>query len=541
MAGLVTSFGSGAMTNSIHDIGEAACVLAIGANTSETHPVIALEIIRAVRNGGKLIVANPRDIALVRWADVWLRHKPGTDVALLMGMMWVILDEGLHDLYFIEERCENFDAFKDSLKAFDPKTVAQITGVPGEQIAEAARIYANNNPATILYAMGITQHTHGTDNVMAVANLAMLTGNIGKRGAGVNPLRGQNNVQGACDLGALPNVYTGYQSVADPAIREKFEKAWGASLNPSPGVVLTEMFAAADKGKIKAIYLIGENPVLSDPDINHAKKSLASLDFLVVQDMFLTETAELADVVLPSTSFAEKDGTFTNTERRVQRVRKAIEPLIDSKPDWWITCQIARRMGARGFDFEQPSQIMDEIASLTPSYGGISYARLENGGLQWPCPTEDHPGTPVLHTQQFTRGKGQFMPLKYKPSAEMPDDKYPLILTTKRSLFQYHTGTMTRKVKDLNTLLGEEFVEINPVDASALGIEDGEMVKVTSRRGELTAKAKITGASPAGVVSMDFHFGESPANILTNPALDPVSKIPEFKVCAVRVEKSGSQ
>ncbi len=533
------TFGSGAMTNSINEIGDAACILAIGTNTTATHPVIGLEIHRAIFKGGKLIVANPREIELVRCADLWLRQRPGSDVALLMGMMRVIVDEGLLDSSFIEERCENFDAFKESLQGFDLNSVEQITGVPGEKVAEAARMYATSKPAAILFAMGITQHSHGTDNVFATANLAMLTGNIGKPSSGVNPLRGQNNVQGACDLGALPNVYPGYQAVADPAIREKFETAWGCSLNPSPGLTLTEMFDAAGKRQIKAIYLIGENPILSDPDANHVKESLERLEFFVVQDIFLSETARLADVVLPSTSFAEKDGTFTNTERRVQRVRKAIEPLGDSRPDWWITCQIAQRMGAKGFDFEYPSQIMEEINRLTPSYGGITYSRLEDGGLQWPCPTEEHPGTLILHTQQFSRGKGRFTPLEYKPPAELPDDEYPLILTTERSLFHFHTGTMTRKVKGLNILLGEELVEINPGDASALGIADGEMVKVISRRGEVVAKAKVTEVSPSGVVSMDFHFGESPANQLTNPALDPVAKIPELKVCAVRVEKNG--
>jgi len=537
VAGLATAFGSGAMTNSSTEIGDAACILAIGTNTTAAHPVIALEVKRAVRQGAKLIVANPREIDLVRFTDLWLRQRPGSDVALLMGMMRVIVDEGLLDSSFIEERCENFDVFKESLKDFDLDSVERISGVPGEKIAEAARMYATNRPASILYAMGITQHTHGTDNVLATANLAMLTGNIGKPSSGVNPLRGQNNVQGACDLGALPNVYPGYQSVADPAIREKFEAAWGCSLNPSPGLTLTEMFEAAHKGQVKSIYLIGENPVLSDPDISHIVESLKALEFLVVQDIFLTETAQLADVVLPGVSFAEKDGTFTNTERRVQRIRKAIEPIGDSRPDWLITCQIAQRMGARGFDFEYPSQIMEEIASLTPSYGGISYDRLEGDGLQWPCPTEEHPGTPILHTQQFSRGKGQFMPLEYKPPVELPDEEYPLILTTERSLFHYHTGTMTRKVKGLNVIHGEELVEINPGDASALGIADGDMVKVISRRGEVVTKARVTEASPAGVVSMDFHFGESPANILTNPALDPVAKIPELKVCAVRVEK----
>jgi predicted molibdopterin-dependent oxidoreductase YjgC len=368
-----------------------------------------------------------------------------------------------------------------------------------------------------------------------------MTGNVGKLSTGVNPLRGQNNVQGACDLGGLPNVYTGYQSVADPAVKEKFEKAWEAALNPKPGLTLTEIFNAAGSGQIKAIYLIGENPVLSDPDSSHIKSALENLEFLVVQDMFLSETAQLADVVLPASSFAEKEGTFTNTERRIQRVRKALESLEGSLPDWEITCRIAQKMGAKGFDFENASQIMDEIARLTPSYGGISYQRIESGGLQWPCPTSEHPGTPVLHTEIFSRGKGRFTPLEYKPPLEIPDDEYPLTLTTARSLYQYHTGTMTRKVKDLNTILGEELVEINPEDASSLGVADGDTVKVISRRGELTARAKVTGILQSGVVSMDFHFGESPVNILTNPAIDPVAKTPELKVCTVRVEKVGSK
>jgi formate dehydrogenase alpha subunit len=529
------------MTNSINEIGDAKCILAIGTNTTEAHPVIGLEVKRAVFNGGKLIVANPREIELVRFADLWLRHQPGSDVALLMGMMRVIVDEGLLDQSFIEERCENFTAFKESLRAFDLGTVERITGVAAEKIAEAARMYATNKPSSILYAMGITQHSHGTDNVMATANLAMLTGNIGKPSTGVNPLRGQNNVQGACDMGALPNVYTGYQSVADEAIRKKFETAWGCTLNPSPGLTLYEIFEAAFKGQIKAIYLVGENPVLSDPDINHLKKSIETLEFFVVQDMFLSETAQLADVVLPSASFAEKDGTFTNTERRVQRVRKVIEPIGESKPDWDITCQIARKMGAKGFDYENPSQIMEEIARLTPSYGGISYSRLETNGLQWPCTNQDHPGTPILHTKNFSRGKGRFIPLEYKPSAEFPDSEYPLILTSERSLYHFHTGTMTRKVKGLNSIHSEGLVEINPSDASAVGIANGDMVKVISRRGEVTAKAKVTEDSPAGVVTMDFHFAESPVNVLTNPALDPVAKIPELKVSAVRIEKSDKK
>jgi predicted molibdopterin-dependent oxidoreductase YjgC len=365
----------------------------------------------------------------------------------------------------------------------------------------------------------------------------MLTGNIGKPSTGVNALRGHNNVQGACDMGALPNVYTGYQPVDDPRVREKFETAWQRSLNTSPGLTLTEIFQAAYERKVKALYLVGENPILSDPEATHIDEALKKLEFLVVQDVFLSETAQLAHVVLPAATFAEKDGTFTNTERRVQRVRKAIEPVGNSQPDWWITCQIAQRMGGKGFDFDHPSQIMEEIARLTPSYGGISYHRLENGGLQWPCPTTEHPGTPILHVDTFVRGKGRFMPLKYKPPVETPDDEYPLILTTERSLYHYHTGTLTRKVNGLNVLRSEELVEMNPVDAKALGLADGQRVKVVSRRGEVTAKLKITPVSPPGVISMTFHFAESPTNILTNPAVDPVAKIPELKVCAVRVEK----
>ncbi len=539
VAGLAQSFGSGAMTNSINEVGDAQCILAIGTNTTAAHPVIGFEVKKAVRKGAKLIVANPREIDLVGSADLWLQQRPGTDVALLMGMMRVIVDEGLLDSAFIDERCEEFDAFKESLKGFDLDSVEQITGVPKNKVVEAARLYATNKPATILYAMGITQHSHGTDNVIATANLAMLTGNMGKPSTGVNPLRGQNNVQGACDMGALPPVYPGYQAVSAPAIREKFEAGWDCSLPAEPGLTLTEIIPAAHQKKIKAVYLVGENPALSDADVGHVREALKELDFLVVQDIFLTETAQLAHVVLPGTTFAEKDGTFTNTERRVQRVREAIEPIGNSRPDWWITCQIAQRMGSKGFDFAHPSQIMEEIARLTPSYGGINYNRLEEGGLQWPCPTEEHPGTPILHTMQFTRGKGRFIPLEYKPPMELPDDEYPLILTTERSLVHFHTGTMTRKVKGLNIFLGEGLVEINPEDASALGVADGEMVKVISRRGKIVAKAKVTEVSPAGVVAMNFHFAESPANMLTNPALDPVAKIPEFKVCAVRIERNG--
>ncbi len=538
VTGLLQCFGSGAMTNSIADVRESKCIFSIGSNTTESHPVIGFNVKQAVKNGTKLIVANPRRIPLVEFADIWLRHKPGTDVALLSGMMKAIFDDGLENKEFYKERCDNYTELKDSIEAIDLDETEKITGVSKEDIVAAARMYAQNSPAAILYAMGITQHTHGTDNVIATANLAMLCGNIGRPGGGVNPLRGQNNVQGACDMGALPNTYPGYQNISKPSVKEKFQAAWGCPLNDKVGLTITEMIKAADSGILKAIYLIGENPALSEPDACHAMEALKKLDFLIVQDIFLTEAAEIADVVLPATTFAEKDGTFTNTERRIQRVRKVIEPTGESLADWQITCRIAKEMGADGFNFKNPSQIMEEIASVTPQYGGINYRRLEKGGLQWPCSDEKHPGTPILHTTQFTCGRGQFIPLKYKPPAELPDDQYPLILTTGRSLFHFHTGTMSRKVDGLNRFMCEELVEINPADAKRLDISDGEKVKVSSRRGEVTAKASVTDKSPEGVIFMTFHFAESPTNCLTNPALDPVAKIPELKVCAVRVEKA---
>lgn len=537
MAGLAISFGSGAMTNPIDDIGKAACIFIIGSNTTEAHPVISLQILKAVRNGTKLIVADPRKIDLCRYADIWINHHPGSDICLLMGMMRIIIDEGLADTNFVMECCENFDLFKTSLDKFKFDEIEKITGITRDKIAEAARLYATFKPATILYCLGITEHTHGVDNVLAIANLSMLTGNIGKQASGVNPLRGQNNVQGACDMGTLPNVYPGYQRVDNPEVQSKFESAWSCNLSTKPGLALTETYPAAERGQIKSMYIFGENPVLSDADANEIKKALSNLEFLVVQDIFLTETAQFAHVVLPGASFAEKDGTYTNTERKVQRVRKAVEPIGNSKPDWLIICQIAQKLGAKGFDFDNPSQIMDEIASLTPSYGGINYNRLETCGIHWPCPTEDHPGTPILHMARFACGLGKFSPLAYRPPAEMPDKDYPLILITGRSLYHYHTGTMTRRITGLNEIEPEGFVEINPTDASSLQISNGEMVKVISRRGEITIKVKITEKSPPGALYMTFHFAENSANLLTSPALDPVSKTPEFKVCAVKIEK----
>ena len=538
VSALALAFGSGAMTNSIAELSDAACIFIIGSNTSEQHPVIALQIKEAKRRGARIIVANPRWIDLCKIADVWLRQTPGTDVPLVLEMCRVILEEKLMDEDFISQRTEGFEEFKASLLKLSASEAARITGVKSELIRDAARLYARSNPSSIIYSMGITQHSHGVDNIFSLANLAMMTGQIGKPSSGINPLRGQNNVQGSCDMGALPNLLPGYQAVINPDLRAKFEKAWGAALPEKPGLTVVEMMNAAGQGLIRAMYIMGENPVVSDPDSSHVVEALKALDFLVVQDIFLSETAALADVVLPATSGLEKDGTFTNTERRVQRIRKAVEPAGESMPDWMILSALAAGMGwEKQFSYADPGQIMDEAARLAPSYGGISYDRLEGDGLQWPCPSREHPGTQFLHKGQFTRGKGKFNVVDYRPSMELPDEQYPFILTTGRVLCQYHTGTMTRKVGDLNILRGEELVEINPQDAITLGIEDGEMIEVSSRRGRVRAKARTTEKSPAGVVFMTFHFSETPTNVLTNPALDPVAKIPELKVCAVKVSK----
>jgi len=539
VAGLATSLGSGAMTNSISEIGDAATIFAIGTNTTQAHPVLALQAKKAARNGATLIVANPKEIDLCRHASLHIQHRPGTDVVLVMGMVKVIMDEGLADLEFIKSRCENFDEFKASLAEFNLASVAKITGVPAETISKAARIYATNGPSSILYCMGITQHSHGTDNVWALSNLALVTGNLGKPSSGVNPLRGQNNVQGSCDMGCLPDVYPGYQKVVNPDIRKKFETAWGVPLPSEEGLTHSEIFDKVHRGEITSLLLVGENPYLSEANASHAIEAMNRLDFLVVQDIFLTETAQMADVVLPAASFAEKNGTFSNTERRVQRVRKAINSPGEAKADWKIVAEIAQRMGAAGFDYASEEQIFAEIASLTPSYAGLTYARIDRCGIQWPCPTEDHPGTPILHTQNFgtASSKAKLMPLSFNDSAELPDDEYPLLLTTDRSLFHYHTGSMTRRVDGLEQLVSEELLKINPKDAALLGLEDSQMVQVSSRRGTTQVKTKLTRICPPGLVSLTFHFAESPTNVLTSPALDPVAKIPETKVCAVRVEK----
>jgi formate dehydrogenase alpha subunit len=539
VAGLVAAFGSGAMTNSVPEFSaHTQCFLIIGSNTSEAHPLVASHVLEAKERGAKIVVIDPRETQMARLADLYLRFRPGTDVACINGLMNVIINEGLEDKGFVEERTEGFEELREVVMTYTPERVEEISGIPAEGLREAARMYAINKPTAILYAMGITQHTTGTDNVKSCANLAMLTGNMGVAGGGVNPLRGQNNVQGACDLGGLPNVYSGYQVVTLPAVKEKFEQAWGIEgLSDQIGMTVTEMVSAAGDGRIRALYVMAENPMLSDPDVNHVRHCLEQAEFLVVQDIFLTETAELAHVVLPGTSFAERDGTFTGTDRRVQRVRKAIEPLGEARPDWAIICQLAQQMGAPGFDFDSPSAVMDEIAQVTPIYGGVSYERLEReGSLQWPVTDADHPGTPFLHKGKFSRGLGKFHPLQFQEAAELPDEEYPFILTTGRTMFHWHTGTMTRRSEKLEQELPQAYVEIHPKDAESIGINGVKRVRVTSRRGEIELGVRVTPRIRPGVVFIPFHFAEAAANTLTHAALDPIAKIPEYKVCAVSVE-----
>ena len=536
--GLSQTFGSGAMTNSIPEIGSADVIFVIGSNTTEQHPLVADQIVKGVKGGARLIVADPRQIQLTKLAALHLSHRPGTDVALINGMLNVIIAEDLVDREFVSSRTEGFEELKEVVAGYTPRKAAEITGVPAEKIIEAARIYAGGKKGTIIYAMGITQHTTGVDNVMSCANLAMLTGNVGKESTGVNPLRGQNNVQGACDMGTLPNVFPGYQAVTNDELRQKFEKAWGVKLPSQPGVTVTGAISKMIAGEIKALYIMGENPMISDPDMSHTEKALKNLGFLVVQDIFLTETARLADVVLPGVSFAEKDGTFTSTERKVQRVRKAIEPVGSSRPDWKIITELSSHLGYK-MDYPSPREVMDEIAKLTPSYGGISYERLERGGLCWPCPSPNHPGTPYLHKEKFARpgGKGKFFAVPYRPPAELPDDEYPFTLTTGRTGFHWHTGTMTRKDWALDREYPKGYVEINPQDAANTGIRNGAMVKVASRRGEISVQANVVDTIQEGLVFIPFHFAEAAANKLTAANLDPVAKIPEYKVCAVKLER----
>lgn len=536
IAGLVQTIGSAAMSNSLDEIENVSdCILITGANVSETQPVTSYRIRKAVERGAKLIVIDPRKIEISKIADIYLQPNPGTDVMVFNAMAKIIIDEKLYNEKFIEERVENFEEYLNFIKNFSLKQAEKITGVKTEDLRKVARIYAKSKSSVILWAMGITQHTTGTDNVMALSNLTLLTGQIGKPGAGPSPLRGQNNVQGACDMGALSEFYPGYQKVEKSETIEKFKNFWQVKELPDKvGLSVVEIFNAAFEGKIKCLYIMGENPVISDPDISHVKEALEKIEFVVVQDIFLTETAQFADVVLPSASSFEKDGTFTNTERRVQKISKCVNPPGQAKPDWKIITELAEKSGYR-WNYKSVWDITDEISKIVAIYGGITSDRILKGEfLQWPCRDKSHPGTQTLHIGKFSIGKGKLKCIEFKPPFELPDKKYPFILTTGRILTQYHTRTMTGKVKGLGEITGTPFCVINKKDAEELKIKEGEKIKIVSRRGELVLSAKLSKKIKEGVVFIPFHFG---ANILTHNELDKISKIPELKVCACNIKK----
>ncbi|MDR1855964.1 MAG: formate dehydrogenase subunit alpha [Desulfovibrio sp.] len=532
VAGLAATLGSGAMTNSMEDLEKSRCILIIGSNTTECHPLLASRILRARAEGAAILVADPRTTQLAGMATLHLRLASGTDVALLNAMCHVILRDGLQ-VPDIASKTEGFEEFSEMVKSVDLAETSALTGLPVADIERAARLYANG-PSAICYAMGITQYASGTDRVGACANLALLCGNIGVPGGGVNPLRGQNNVQGACDMGALPDSYPGYVKVADPKVREAMAAAWGTPLPDRPGLKLTELPEAMLDGRVKALYVIGENPLRSDPDIGHLAEAMKSLDFLVVQDIFHTATTALADVTLPAAASAEKDGTFTNTERRCSRLRRAIPPPGDALPDGDIIALLASAMG-HPWKTRDAEAIFDEMRGVVPSYAGMTYERLGIQGLQWPCPTPDHPGTPILHVNGCTRGKGKFMLARQMPPAEAVDDAYPFTLSTGRNFAHYHTATMTGASPTLAREGGHVYVEMHPSDAQSLEIAQGMRVRIDSRRGAIHAYVRITPGIRQGTVFVPFHYGEGPANALTIASLDPVCGIPEFKRCAVRI------
>jgi formate dehydrogenase alpha subunit len=555
VAGLALAYGSGAMSNSMDDVAaEARALFLIGSNVTEQHPVFGTMLRQAVlRRGVPLVVADPRKIDITEFAALHLRQRPGTDVALVNGLMHLILKHGWQDQRFIDERCEGFEECRAVVERYPPERVAATTGVSVADLERAAEILARNRPMAVIWAMGITQHTTGVLNVLSLANLQMLLGNLGVPGGGVNPLRGQNNVQGACDMGGLPNFFPGYRSVTDTAVAARFDAAW--ALQPAgpgqcgkPGLTVTEMVDAFGAGRLRALIVLAEDLAMTEPDVNHARKNLAVGEFLVVQEIFPTETAVFADVLLPGASFAEKDGTFTNTERRVQLIRKAVAPPGEARADWQVIASLATRVLQQegrspvgphaGWAYRDAAQVMEEMAALTPSYGGVSHARLERGDrLQWPVPDASHPGTPVLHIGKFTRGRGKFHAVEHLEPAELPDADYPLLLTTGRVLYHWHGGEITRRARGLLEVCPEAVVEISPDDAARIGLNGHKVVRVRSRRGELVAAAAVTERVPPGVVFANFHFpGPANANNLTIAALDPVAKIPEYKVCAVAVE-----
>lgn len=540
MAGLATSLGAGAATNSLAQIPELDTIFLFGSNPTEAHPIVSLYLKKALQNGARLVVADPRKTWMAARADVWLNLKPGKNIALLNGMINVILERGWENKAFIEARTEQFDELRHKIAQYDLERVQGITGVEGDKIVEAARIYSQAGKSMIIYGLGVTEHRSGTENAMAIANLALVCGHIGRPSTGIMALRGQNNVQGASDLGPLPATFPGYQPVADPANRKKFESEWKIPLTDRTGLKSVEMLDECVKGSFKALFILGEDPAQTDPDIGHIRKALENVDFLVVQDIFPTETTRYADVILPGASFAEKDGTFTNGERRVQRVRKAIEPLA-GMAEWEVMCRISTLMGYP-MSYSHPSNIMDEIARLVPAYGGIHYHRLENGGLQWPCPTDDHPGTTTLYTDLFSRpgGKAQFIALDQQESGETTDDDYPITLITGRIREHYNNGSMTSRSLGISELVPEEMVEINPIDAERLGIVHQQWANVMSRRGTISVKAKVTDRSEPGSVFMTFHHRDALTNLLTSSHRDPITGTPEYKVTAVRIEAGGA-
>ena len=538
VTGLLYSFGSGAMTNTIPEFDDADCILVTGSNTLEAHPMIGARMLRALDKGAKVIVVDPRETPLSRISHISLHQKPGTDIAWINGMVKVIIDEGLVNEEFVRQRTTAFDELKEAVKDYSPDKVEATTGIPMGKLVEAARIYAKSDKAMLAYAMGITQHSNGTNIVKALANLAMVTGHLGRESTGVNPLRGQCNVQGACDAGGLPNLYPGYQRVDDPEAKAKFERAWGKQLPGKPGLTLTCAIKEAMVGKLKAMIIFGENIMLSDPDLGHVEEAIGELEFLVVSEIFLSETAQKAHVVLPAACYAEKDGTFTSTDRAIRVLRKAVDPPGEARPDWEIACELGRRLGSSGFDFSSPAEVMKEMASVTPQYGGIDFERVDKQVLRWPCPTPDHQGTRILHTQKFTKGLGVFAPVQHAPPMEEPSEEYPFILTTGRNLFHYHTGTMTRRSPKLEREAPEPYVEINSSDAKRLNIVEDERVSVSSVRGSITLKARVTDRIIQGSIFIPFHYAEAAANRLTNAALDPISNIPELKVCAAKVAKA---
>ncbi|HUU07782.1 MAG TPA: formate dehydrogenase subunit alpha [Thermoplasmata archaeon] len=538
VAGLLQSFGSGAMTNTIPEFEDADCLLVTGSNTLEAHPLIGARMLKAMEKGAKVIVVDPRDTPLSRIATISMRQEPGTDVAWINGMINVIISEDLYDHEFVTERTTGFEELRELVKSYTPERVEEITGVSQQHLVDAARTYAAADKAMIAYAMGITQHSNGTNLVRTLANLAMVTGNVGKESTGVNPLRGQCNVQGACDAGALPNLYPGYQSVEDAEARAKFEKAWNGELQARKGMTLTCAFNQALTGEVKGMVIFGENPMMSDPDIGHIEAAIQKLEFLAVIDIFPTETAKLADVVLPAACYAEKDGTFTSTDRAIRVVRKAVDPPGEARPDWRIACELGRMLGNDGFAFDSPADIMNELAAVAPIYGGVDYERIDREIVRWPCPSKDHPGTKVLHTGSFKIGKGVFAIVEHTPPMEETDENFPFILTTGRNLFHFHTGSMTRRSVKLQRESPEPYVEINSADANQLDVLEGQSVRVSSRRGSITLAARVTDWIRPGTIFIPFHYAEAAANKLTNNALDPIAQIPEFKVCAASVERA---